>query len=359
MRVAEILDRLDLAPARQAVPFHLAIGPVGITVLCPGPLRATLTAYFAEAMSDKPGAISVHLLPDQALSPAPRWTDWAREEGKTGRKDAVCDLEDGRLVRKVRSGVTFVQAPGVAVALGPLTDSVSTVINFINTQVLSDRMRAGWQLAHAAAVTHGDQGLAISGLSGGGKSTSALRMMDIAGTRFVSNDRVLLKNGQALGIPKHPRINPGTILGNPRLHDLLTASRRAELAALPPADLWDLEDKHDLMISKTYGPGRVQYAAPLTEFWVLNWSRAAAAPMRLATVTLAERPDLLGAIMKSPGPFHQAPDGRFEPDGTRPDPAPYLAALRGVTLREVAGRVDFDALAARGRALFAGQLADG
>ncbi|OWU75004.1 HprK-related kinase B [Marinibacterium profundimaris] len=357
MRASDVIATLDLTPATGAEPFYLSVGPVGLTVLCPEPLRGMLVAYFDEALSETPGPTVVNLLPGQALDPEPDWTEWSREPGKAGRKDAIVDLEDARLVRKLRSGVTFLQSPGALVALGPLTENVSTVINFINTQILTQCQQEGWQLCHAAAVTDGTRTLAISGLSGGGKSTSVLRMMDLDGIAFVSNDRLLVQAGRparALGIPKHPRINPGTILGNPRLHGMLTSARRAELDAMEAEVIWTLEDKHDLMIGAVYGPGRVRYEAPLTDFWVLNWSRAASDPTRVAEVDLSARPDLLGAIMKSPGPFYQHPDGTFEPDGARPDPAPYLAALQGIRVSEVSGRIDFDALAEAGRGLFDG-----
>lgn len=108
------------------------------------------------------------------------------------------------------------------------------------------------------------------------------------------------------------------------------------------------------MIADVYGPGRVQYEGPLTDFWVLNWSHDSQRPTTVAEVTIADRPDLLGAIMKAPGPFHQDADGRFEPNGGVPDPAPYLAALKGVRVCEVSGRIDFDALAGQGRQLFDG-----
>lgn len=352
---ADVIARLDLSPAETATPFHLRVGHVGVSVRCPDPLRAALVGYFAEALSDTPetsDTIIVDLLPDQALVPDPVWSDWQREPGKAGRKDAVCDLDDARLIRKVRSGVTFLQSPQAAIAWGPLVDHESTVINFINTQILNACLRDGWQLCHAAAVTLGPRTLGISGLSGGGKSTSILRMMDIEGTQFLSNDRVLVKSGQpprALGIPKHPRINPGTILGNPRLHGLLTPTRRAELAALPAADLWALEDKHDLMVSDVYGVDRFAFEGALTDFWVLNWSHDSDAPTQVTEVSLPDRPDLLSAIVKSPGPFYQHPDGRFEPNGSAADPAPYLDALAGVRVCEVSGRIDFDVLASKGR----------
>ncbi|KMK68831.1 HprK-related kinase B [Puniceibacterium sp. IMCC21224] len=351
---ADVLARLDLAPAQGSDPFHIAVGPIAVTVLCPGPLRAELMAYFADALAEAPGDIVVHLLPDQTLTPEPTWADWQRDPGKAGRKDATCDLDDARLVRKVRSGVTFLQAPGVAVAFGALGQNVSTVINFVNTQILSACLRDGWQLAHAAAVTRQGRTLAISGLSGGGKSTSILRMMDISGAQFMSNDRVLIRAGtpaQALGIPKHPRINPGTIIGNPRLRGMLSPARRAELEAMPLADLWSLEDKHDLFIPQIYGPDRICYGAALTDFWVLNWSHTTNAPTAVSEVTLTERADLLSAIMKSPGPFYQHRDGRFEPNGATPDPAAYLTALGDVRVSEVSGRVDFDVLAEHGRQL--------
>ena len=348
---AEVLTHLNLRTA-ESRPFHLRVGSVGVSVLCPDPLRSKLTAYFAEAMSDAPGDFTVHLLPGQTLAPELAWTDWQREPGKPGRKDAILDLTDARLIRKVRSGVTFLQAPDMGVALGPLEQNESTVINFINMQILNTYLRDGWQLCHSAAVTRADRTLAISGLSGGGKSTTILRMMDLEGTSFLSNDRLLIRAGQppdVRGIPKHPRINPGTILGNPRLHGMLPPARRAELAAMDTAELWALEDKHDLVIGDVYGSGRVRFEGHLNALWVLNWSHSSTVPTRVSEVTLADRPDLLGAIMKSPGPFYQHPDGSFEPNGNKTDPRPYLEALENVSVCEVSGRINFDALVEHGR----------
>lgn len=357
-KAAEVLAQLDLSQAETAEPFYLKVGPVGLKILSPEPLRSTLVAYFAEALSDDDAAqLTVKLLPGQTLGTPPHWVEWAREPGKAGRKDAIFDLDDARLIHKVRTGVTFLQSQTEVLAFGPLTDNISTVINFINTQVLNICQRAGWQICHAAAVTNGTRTLAIAGLSGGGKSTSILRMMDLGGTRFVTNDRLLVRGGtpvQALGIPKHPRINPGTILGNPRLHGMLSAARLGALRDMEPGALWTLEEKYDLIIADIYGPDRVQFAAPLTDFWVLNWSRDTDAPTTVTEVALADRPDLLGAIMKSPGPFYQFPDGRFLGNGIAPTPADYLAALQGVRVKEVSGGIDFDALTEQGRALFDG-----
>lgn len=355
-RAADILDRLDFAPLEGTDPLRLEVGPVRLAIRCTGAVRDSLAAYFDGALAG-PGAadIVVEVLDGQRLDPEPAFRDWAREPGKTGRKDAICDLADGRLVRKVRTGVTFLQSPRRAVAFGPCESHPNQVVNFINTQVLNACQRDGWVICHAAALTGRGRSLAIAGLSGGGKSTTVLRLMEIPGTAYVSGDRLLVRAGtppDALGIPKWPRINPGTILGNPRLHRLIDPARRAELAALPPDALWRLEDKHDLSIAAIYGPGRVRFDAPLTHFWVLNWSRDSDAPTRITPVRLAERPDLMAAIMKNPGPFYQKPDGTFLTDSEQPDPADYRAALNGVAVFEVSGRVDFDALAAAGQRLF-------
>ena len=59
---------------------------------------------------------------------------------------------------------------------------------------------------------------------------------------------------------------------------------------------------------------------------------------------LSVRPDLLAAIMKSPGPFYQYPDGSFFTDTTPFDQQAYLQALAGVKAYEAKGQVDFDGL---------------
>jgi len=359
MKIADILDRLDLSVLDGARPLYLQVGDVHVTLRCLEPVRAEMVKAMAPAIVDHPadGTIRVDVLDGPASTDLPEVTDWAREPGKAGRKDAYADLEDGRLVVKIRTGMAFLQADGFGVAFGPATDNPNQIANFVNAQFLSAAQRAGWQIAHAAAVTDGFRGLAVSGLSGGGKSTTILRLMDIDGLSFVTNDRLLLRAGseaaRGLGVPKPPRINPGTILGNPRLHSMLTPERRAELESMDKADLWSLEEKHDLDIDAVYGAGRVSLSAAITHYWVLNWSHDTDAPTRVRSVSLYDRPDLLDAIMKSPGVFHRKANGAYLTDKEPLDPSGYVEALRHVALYEVSGRVDFDALADAGRALFA------
>ena len=55
----DVVTELDLSKAQDSAPFYLRVGPVGVTVLCPDPLRSALVTYFAEALSDQPGEITV------------------------------------------------------------------------------------------------------------------------------------------------------------------------------------------------------------------------------------------------------------------------------------------------------------
>jgi HprK-related kinase B len=274
--------------------------------------------------------------------------DWRREPGKTGRKDSYLDLDGARLVRKIRTGMVFLQGTVDRIAAGPCLRYDNQVINFINAQYMNWLQNRGWLICHASGLVREGRCLAIAGLSGGGKSTLMLRMMDDPGVSYLTNDRLFIRPGdgstEALGIPKLPRINPGTIVHNPALHGLLTSQQRDAFLALPPDQLWTLEDKFDVHIERVYGSGRISERASLSAFLVLNWERDTAKPLKVERVNLGNRRDLLSAIMKSPGPFYQFVDGSFFSDTMTLDPAPYLRSLDGIEIFEASGGVDFDAL---------------
>ena len=69
--------------------------------------------------------------------------------------------------------------------------------------------------------------------------------------------------------------------------------------------------------------------------------------MATAAVDLRARRDLLGAIMKSSGPFYQHADGSFLRDRIPLDEEGYLRSLKGVRVYEASGGVDFDGLVDR------------
>ena len=277
------------------------------------------------------------------------FTDWTREPGKTGRKDSYVDLADGRLLRKVRTGMVFLQSETQRIAVGPCLRYDNQVINFINSQFMNRLQQHGWLICHAAGLVRFGAVLAMAGFSGGGKSTLMLQLLEDPHFAYLTNDRLFVRtSGEetlAVGIPKLPRINPGTIVHNPRLQPLIPKAEREALLRLPPRELWELEDKYDVFVDEVYGGDRIAERGRLAAFLVLNWQRDSVHATRVRQVDLRQRPELLDAIMKSPGPFYQYPDGSFHRDDAEFDEQAYLDALHGVAVYEVSGRIDFDALA--------------
>jgi len=277
--------------------------------------------------------------------------DWKREPGKTGRKDSYVELPGGRLVRKVRTGMVFLQSEGQRIAAGPCRQYDNQVINYINSQYMNWLQNRGWLICHAAGLVYRGKGLGIAGFSGGGKSTLMLHMLDNDEVSYLTNDRLFIQAGSGgilgRGIPKLPRINPGTIVHNQKLQSLIPEQQRAALLQLPAAELWELEEKYDVHIDRVYGPGRIVQEAPIEAFLILDWQRDSELELEVEQVDLAEHRDLLGALMKSPGPFYQYPDGSFLQDTTALVEPPYLEALQDVAVYVARGRIDFSALSAR------------
>ncbi|MDU0355844.1 HprK-related kinase B [Paraglaciecola aquimarina] len=312
-------------------------------------LLTKLTEYFGHVVCTQGQAdLTILAIEKPAVDLALPFKDWQREAGKTGRKDSYYDLAEARIVHKVKTGMCFMQSETVKLASGPCIKNDNQVINFINSQYLNWLQQQGWQNCHAAALERNGQGIAMAGFSGGGKSTLMLHLMELSGARFTSNDRLLVKSqGQqtiAKGIPKLPRVNPGTVVNNPRLKSMFSEQKIAELQSMPLAELWDLEEKYDVFVEQAYGPNRICHTTPLKAFIVLNWHRDNTDRMQISQIDLTQRRDLLAAVMKSSGPFYQYNDGSFYQDSTELNEEAYLQALHNVPIYEASGQVDFAAL---------------
>ena len=329
----------------------LSIGDFSITIRSNSTaLLARLKVYFRHVIATGEPALTRELLAIEAPVDnfGLEFTDWAREPGKAGRKDAYVDFFGGRLVKKVRTGMIFLQSQSRVIAIGPCLENMSQVINFINTQYMNFLQRNDWLICHAAALVREGRAFGIAGLSGGGKSTLMLKMLEAEHTTYLTNDRLFVRGTNpvmAAGIPKWPRINPGTALNNPRLAHLIPPTRRKELSAMSKEALWDVEEKYDVDIEREYGPGRFAEPTSLNGFLILNWSRDDPGEWRIEPVDLHRRRDLLPAVMKSPGPFYQRVDGSFWMDDTPLDEEAYLTTLTGVPFYEVTGRIDFEGVA--------------
>ncbi|VAX13662.1 Uncharacterized protein Deba_0381 [hydrothermal vent metagenome] len=308
-----------------------------------------LESYFSNIVTQSSQtSIEIIAIESDAVELNLNFIDWPREQGKTGRKDSYIDLDDGRVLRKVRTGMIFLQSRTLRMAAGPCLANENQIVNFINSQYMTWLQQNGWLICHAAGLVYKDTAYAFAGFSGGGKSTLMLHLLNHENTAYLTNDRLFIKSEKghisAAGIPKLPRINPGTIVHNPRLHGLITEQQRQAFLAMPAEKLWDLEDKYDVFIDKIYGANRILAQAPLGALIILNWQRDSESDLIVEKVELATRLDLLDAVMKSPGPFYQYPDGAFYSNTTALPTQRYLDALKNIDVYEVKGQVDFDKL---------------
>lgn len=276
------------------------------------------------------------------------WRHWAREPGKCGKKDAFLDIEGARLLFKVRTGMVFYQSLAQGIARGPCLANLNQIINFINNQYMNHLQQRDWLICHAAAVSFNGKVTAFAGFSGGGKSTSMLHLLNHEGINFLTNDRLFIKKNSegvmARGVPKLPRVNPGTIMNNPRLNGIFPEQTKARIRSLPENELWNLEEKYDVDVLDIYGDARIEHQGVLERLVILNWNRASDNSTQFNTVSLENNLHLVDAIKKSPGPFYQDENGIFLKDFSVPNANSYIQSLTEIEVIEVAGRTDFAAL---------------
>lgn len=352
--------------ARAREPFGLALRLEELTVAVRSNSAAViddLRGYFAPFVREAQGPADLELLFLDGPEETPPVELFVRPHlpGKKPDKERFADLPGkggppgGRIVRKQATGMLFVFGSGWNIAVGPCARNRNQLVNFLCARYMERRVAAGWVLGHAAGVARplgtGGAGLALCGFAGMGKSTLALHLV-ARGLDFISNDRVLLEpraNGGVVlhGIPKHPRLNPGTALGNPELAPLLSCALPADLcrayADLPPQALRQVEDKYDALVDACFGaagggPSRFRLAAPLAGLVVLNW-RHGGGEFCARRVDLAKRPDLLEALRKPPGVFY-LPSALQTARLTAEE---CLEALSGVPALELCGGADFAA----------------
>ncbi|WP_034602932.1 HprK-related kinase B [Maridesulfovibrio frigidus] len=263
------------------------------------------------------------------------------DPGKIKIKEEFCNLSDGKVVRKMLTGMIFAFGDGENIAIGPCTENSNQVINFINTRFIEHKLNQGCFLGHAAGVIQHGRGLAIAGFSGMGKSTLALHLMSMGAT-FVSNDRVMVKeSGEQVtfyGVAKQPRINPGTALNNPDLLPIIPLEERDHFLSISKAKLWDLEHKYDALIHECFGPEKFILRASMNALVILNWQRDESETV-IKVVDPLKRKDLLPAFTKETGLFYIPDSPAKIKDQNIED---YAKLLSKTTVIEISGGVDFD-----------------
>ena len=337
--VAEMARELELAhPPDQGLGLALAGWRIRV-VSNSAELVAELKDYFGPFLAPADGpTLTVTALETPVLDTGLSFQVKQPDPGKKKIKEEWADLADGRVVRKRLTGMIFAFGGQNHLAAGPCLANSNQVINFVNNRMIQLELNQGALLAHAAGVRREGAGLALAGFSGMGKSTLALHLMSL-GTTFISNDRLLVRrdDGPPLmtGVPKLPRINPGTALNNPDLAGVIPPHERKQFAEMTSDQIWTLEHKYDVDIAQCFGPDRFKLQSPLNALALLNWQRDGGA-LDMHQVELAARPDLLAAFKKDRGLF-------FLSEGNEPDHSDraYLEALSGVKVFELGGGVDF------------------
>lgn len=313
-------------------------------------LAQRLTAYWRAFVAPEAAAARDALevfaleLPDIAMECAFR--PFPPAPGKSRIKDEYFDFADGRVTRKPATGMLALLSQSHQIVFGPSLNNLNQVINFLNNRYMQRLADAGYLVCHAAAFARGGRGAMLAGLSGRGKSTLTLKMLG-RGFDFVSNDRVLVRRDagrlRLAGIPKSPRVNPGTLLNEPRLRAALSAPDIERLSALSRDALWALEEKHDVDVMSAFPGCAFRLSASAGAVLLLAWDRDSSAPPVFERVTLAAQPNLLAALTKSVGPHYFTRPGAPAPPI---DDAAYLAAIDDCPVYVIRGGVDFDAAAA-------------
>jgi HprK-related kinase B len=334
---------IEAVPAPHTLSLFFADVPVRVRTNDPE-IQKRLASYFRPYLigDDTAPLAEVSLI----QGPAPidgEFVDVPRTGGRRP-KEATREVPGGRLVLKRVTGVLIGLWRGGAFAAGDIRANLNQGINLVNNCYAKVVLRRGHVLLHASAVARHHRTAVLAGPPGAGKSTSALHLVE-AGFHCLSNDRVLAKPMpdmvEALGYPKQPRVNPGTLLGHPRLSALLDPADRAALASLPAGELWDLERKSDVDLDSIYGDGAVELRGHMVALVFLRWRRDGLG-LGIRRLTVAEGLDALPLVYKSLGAFDL--DRKPASPMTGEELERYRELFGRVALVEVTGKVDFKAL---------------
>jgi len=306
-------------------------------------ILAGLAGYFQPyVIAGSPPAAEVSLI-QGSVPISGEFVDLVREGGRRP-KEATLEVDGGRLILKRVTGVLMGLWPGGAFAAGDVRTHLNQGINLVNNCYAKVVLRRGHSLLHAAAVSRDGRTAVLAGLPGAGKSTSALHLVE-AGFHCLSNDRVLAKPladvVEVLGYPKQPRVNPGTLIGHPRLSALLDPADRAALAALPVRELWELERKSDVDLDAIYGSGTVDLRGRMETLVLLRWRRDGRG-LDVRRLSVDEALAALPLVYKNLGAFDldRAPGTAM----TQSERDGYRELFGRVSVVEVTGGVDFGAL---------------
>jgi HprK-related kinase B len=306
-------------------------------------LLMELRDYYQHFLTDrvtKVDRLVLGLQTDADLMPGEDWQVKQPDPGKSKVKEHLLFVDAGKVVRKVLTGVHLFFINSDRVCAGPLEANPNQVVNFINNMHLDRLLETEGQLFHASGVCSGGVGLGMAGQSGKGKSTLALRLLQ-QGLDLVSNDRLVVQDAgsglEMFGIAKYPRVNPGTVIHQPELIDIVSSDNLKRYQAMGRDELWELEEKYDAFVEPAFDCA-FKLTADMKLFVMLDWDRNLSDPPSLDRVAPGDHPQLVETVMKSPGVMLPVAAERIG-DATV---APYMELLEKCELYRLSGGVDFD-----------------
>jgi HprK-related kinase B len=301
-------------------------------------LVARLNKYYrhfvaASANGHRP-TLKLHAVLGAVAPPSIQLKPWG-----TKGKESFADVGKRRVIRKDRTGSLIYLEEDQWQIAGDLQREFSQLLNLIcaGYGVWQLDQSNGAMLHASAAISHG-KAIAIVGQSGSGKSSVTVRLLE-SGFDYLTNDRLIIESagGKSVGhgLPKLPRVNPGTLLASDRTRSLVSPDAREAYAQLAPDKLWQVEDKYDLDVSEAL-KRRWLLSAPLACLLFLNW-RGDSSPT-FQRLSRDEIVDDLRTTAKSFGPFDRKLSHRAD--------SALLELARTTPVYRVSGRADPSALAA-------------
>jgi HprK-related kinase B len=244
-------------------------------------LRAAsrLETYFSSYLDPSPRssrAILLRAIQGRAEYDEHRLQPWAPPVPGRRVKESYYDYRGTRFILKNRTGMLITLREDEARITGAVDRYLNQVVNLVNTLFGISVIDQGYAMVHASAVARAgtDEISIFLGNSGSGKSSVALQLIERGGYDFVSNDRVLLratKDGvHVIGMPKKPRVNPGTLLASEALARLVHPAKRPRYQNMPPGELWMIEDKTDVDVTRTLGAAE-RLEGRLARAYSLEW----------------------------------------------------------------------------------------
>lgn len=273
--------------------------------------------------------------------------DYVLPNGKV--KERYRDDGPVRWVTKRNTGLQTLFDDRRYVLGGNVTENVNQVINIINAIYMKDMDQRGFLICQAAGLEVAGEVVCIAGRSGAGKTTTLLKLI-AQGGRYVSNDRLLVRRAaesaasyEMWGIPKWPRVNAGTMMGDATLQALLPSSARDRYAAMSYDALFELEEKYDVDVGAVYGSDRVRDGGRFRRIYYLMWRRD-------GDGFAIEQPDLsdptfwadLGPNLYRDAGVYDRRNHRSLWNATIEER--YRDTLMGASIHAIHGRVDFEAI---------------